>query len=190
MAPLWVLGLDLATVSGIARTHDATGQPRMSVTTVDTSGLPLHDRINETEVYIRRVCGAGSVVQRPDLVVVEGTFSRRGGGAADYPLHAVRACVLQWLHRQRVPYLEVAPATLKVWATGKGTATKRDVVARVIADYGRHLNIPADDNAADAVALMAMGLYAYGQALAEVTPEQARAVKTLAGRWPSLIGEN
>ena len=186
MAPLWVVGLDLAAVSGIARTHDATGQPRLSVTTLDTTGKSLHQRIDLTEGYVRQVCGARIGPRRPDLAVVEGTFSRPG--AADYPLHAVRACILQWLHRQKVPCVEVAPATLKVFATGKGKATKREVVERVLADYGRHLNIPPDDNAADAVALMAMGLHAYGQALSEVPAVQARAVKTLAGRWPSLIG--
>ena len=186
---LWVVGLDLATVSGVARTHDRNGQPRLAVDTIDASGMTLHRKVDSIEQGVRRRCGWWSgnwkSGRRPDLAVVEGSFS--AGNAADYLLHAIRSHVLQWLYRRQIPYVEVAPSTLKVFATGRGDATKQDVCERVIADYGRLLHInPRDDNQCDAVALMAMGLAAYAQPLADVPETQTRALKGLS--WPPLGG--
>ena len=195
MTGLRVVALDLAPArSGLARTHDSTGQPRLAVDPITTGLLPLHRQIDHIEYAVRRACGVPAAggrpkpSARPDLVVIEGTFSRPGG--SDYPLHAVRAVVLQWLHRQGIPYADIAPATLKVWATGSG-ATRGDnavlkihVVERILADYGRFLSIPRDDNCCDAVALLTMGLAAYGQPLAEVPQKQRRAIAAVT--WPQL----
>ena len=84
----------------------------------------------------------------------------------------------------------MSPATLKIWATGSGASsgdnkvTKLHVVEAIIAAYGGLLNIPRDDNACDAVALMSMGLAAYGQPLAEVPETHRRALDSI--RWPEL----
>lgn len=194
--PLRVVGLDLSTSSsGIARTHDSTGEPRRSVASRDTSLRPLHEQIDIIEIDVRRACGVpktgGAPLDhgRPDLVVIEGTFSRPGG--SDYPLHALRGCVTQWLHRQRIPYADVKPSTLKVWATGSGSTrsenkvTKDRVCAAIVATYGPFLLInPRDDDACDAVALMTMGLAAYGQALVDVPRTQTRALAV--PTWPAL----
>lgn len=195
MTGLRVVGLDLApAASGIARTHDSTGTPRLAVDPIRTNLLPLHRQIDHIEHAVRRACGVPPAGGRPDpaarphLVVIEGTFSRVGG--SDYPLHAVRAVALQWLHRQRIPYVDVAPATVKVWATGSGATrgdnkvTKARVVEQIIADYGRHLAIPRDDNCCDAVALLTLGLAAYGQPLAAVPERQRRAIEAVT--WPAL----
>jgi crossover junction endodeoxyribonuclease RuvC len=165
---LRVVALDLSNkASAIAATHDSTGRPRLAVHTISGTGsLPTHAQIDAIEMGVRRACGYGTGgialgSGEPDLVAIEGTFSRPGG--SDYPLHALHGNVRQWLHRRGIPYVLVAPKTLKVWATGSGEATKRQVVEKVIAMYGRLLNInPADDNQADAVALLSMTLAAYG----------------------------
>lgn len=193
---LWVVGLDLSTsTSGIARTHDRHGEPRLAVSTVDSSKRPLLAQVDIVEMAVRQMCGwvngfpAWPAGRRPDLVVIEGTFSREGG--SDYPLHAVRANVLQWLYRQRIPCVEVQPLTLKTFATGSGSTrgktkvTKDKVCAAVVATYGRFLHInPRDSDACDAVALMAMGLHAYGQPLAEVPETHRRALDGI--DWPKL----
>jgi crossover junction endodeoxyribonuclease RuvC len=191
-----VIGLDLSTAaSGMAQTHDSAGRPRLSVRTIDSAKRPLHDQIDMIELAVRQACGAavGRAVNpdaRPDLVMVEGTFSREGG--SDYPLHAVRAVVLQWLHRQRIPYVDVQPLTLKMWATGSGATrgknkvSKTGVCAAIVATYGRFLHInPRDDNACDAVALLTMGLAAYGQPLADVPETHRRALDSISP-WPQL----
>lgn len=203
MRPLRVVGMDLATAAGIATTHDSDGNPRLAVHTVDTSLLPLHTKVHRIEMAARVACGVSPRLGGPprshaipDLVMVEGTFSRPG--AADYPLHAMRANVLQWLWRMGIPYVEVAPSTLKVWATGLGATsgenkvTKAQVCEAICNTYG---NLPEpnlmainrrDDNQCDAVGLMTMGLAANGQALVDPLPHDGwRALKAIT-EWPKL----
>jgi crossover junction endodeoxyribonuclease RuvC len=193
--PLRAVALDLSTAAtAIASTHASTGEPRLSVRTIDTAKRPLHLQTDLIDVQVRQACGFGSgnrLLGRgfADLVIVEGTFSRQS--ASDYPLHHVRACVTQWLARQGIPYVDVAPATVKVYATGSGATrgenkvTKDKVIAAVIAAYGRLLHIPpTDDNCADAVTLLAMGLDAFGQPLAEVPDSHRRALNAV--KWPRL----
>ena len=195
MRPLRVVGLDLSTAAtGIAATHASTGESHLWASVLDTSKRPLHTQTDIIDVAVRRACGYGSG-NRPlsavgvDLVVIEGTFSRQSG--SDYPLHHVRAIVTQWLARQRITYVDVQPGTLKIWATGSGSmrgdskVTKQQVVEAIIARYGGLLNIPRDDNACDAVALLSMGLAAYGQPLVDELPEShRRALDSV--KWPRL----
>jgi crossover junction endodeoxyribonuclease RuvC len=192
--PLRIAAFDIASATGRARTHDSLGEPRLSADTLHANMRPLHVQIDLIEMYVRRGCGVpkeGGPINpaaRPDLVAVEGTFSRPGG--SDYPLHAQRALPLQWLYRQQIPYVEVAPATLKVYATGSGATsgenkvTKTQVMAEVFATYGGLLNIPQDDNACDALVMLAMVLDQYGQPLAEVPQIRRRALAAV--DWPEL----
>lgn len=192
--PLRVAAFDIATATGRARTHDSHGEPRLSADVIDTSLRPLLAQIDLIEIAVQRACGVpdggGPITPaaRPDVVAVEGTFSRPGG--ADYPLHAMRAVPLQWLHRRRIPVVTVAPATVKVYATGSGATsgenkvTKREVVAAIIATYGDLLHVPQDDNACDALTMLAMVLDVYGQPLAEVPQIKRRALAAV--KWPDL----
>jgi crossover junction endodeoxyribonuclease RuvC len=193
--PLRAVALDLSTAAtAIASTHTSTGEPRLSVRTIDTAKRPLHMQTDLIDVQVRQACGFGSgnrLLGRgfADLVVIEGTFSRQS--SSDYPLHHVRACVTQWLARQGIPYVDVAPATVKVYATGSGATsgankvTKDKVISAVIAAYGRLLHIPpTDDNCADAVTLLALGLDAYGQPLATMPDSHRRALNSV--KWPKL----
>lgn len=187
---LRIVALDLGTrAAGIAWTHDRTGTPAIGCTTVHTDGLPLHRRIHrvleDVEVAVR--C-------RPHLVVVEGTFSRPGG--SDAPLHMLRGVILHWLWSRRpsIPYVDVAPATVKVWATGSGATsgenkvTKQAVKEAVIATYGRLVHVATYDEA-DAVALASLGCYAYGQPLVSgLRSQQTRALSSV--RWPDLVTES
>jgi crossover junction endodeoxyribonuclease RuvC len=195
VTPLRLVSLDLSNkATAIATTHDAAGTPFLSVYTVPgTAGRGLHEQIHIISTHVRRACGDPSGTRpagmRPDLVVIEGTFSRPGG--SDYPLHALHSDVRQWLWRKGIPYVVISPLTVKMWATGSGSSrgaskvTKRDVVAAIIAAYGKLLFInPADDNQTDAVALLTLGLAAYGQPLAAVPNNHRRAIKSQP--WPTL----
>lgn len=198
--PLRIVALDLATDTGIARTHDTDGQPRLAVDTLSAALLPLHQKIDLIEYRVRRTCGVPAYGGRPDprvkpdLVVIEGTFSR--AGAADYVLHALHANVKQWMYRQGIPYVDVQPSTLKVWATGSGSTRgenkvgKDKVCAAIVATYGHLLNInPRDDNACDAVAALTLGLAKYGQPLVDSLPQTHRRAMA-AVKWPDLGGES
>ncbi|GIE35932.1 hypothetical protein Ait01nite_089770 [Actinoplanes italicus] len=198
MRPLRVVGLDLSTAAtGIASTHASTGEPQLWTQVIDTSKRPLRVQTDIIDMAVRRACGYGSGnrligAARVDVVVLEGTFSRKSG--SDYPLHHVRANVLQWLWRMGIPVVDVSPATVKVWATGSGATrgvnkvTKNKVIEATIATYGHLLNIPRDDNACDATALMSLGLAAYGQPLAPMP--HGRAAEVIDGIcWPTLALE-
>lgn len=185
IAPLRVLGLDLKpSRAGIARTHGSDGEPRLSVAGVGVALRPLHEQIDLIEFNVRRACD-----MKPDVVAIEGTFSRPG--ASDYGQHAVHFAITRLLWHRGIPYVDVAPATLKVWATGSGAThgenkvTKDKVCAAIVATYGSLLHInPRDDDACDAVALLSMTLAAYGQPLAAVPINRRRALNVVT--WPKL----
>ena len=59
-----------------------------------------------------------------------------------------------WCEQHRIPYLGVPVGTIKKHATGKGNASKDDMIAAVRA-RGFH---PSDDNEADALALLAWAI--------------------------------
>jgi Holliday junction resolvasome RuvABC endonuclease subunit len=182
--PLRVLGLDLKPArSGVARTHASDGEPRLSVNGVGIGNLwSIYPQVRAVYSPI-----AKALNMEPDLVVIEGTFSRPGG--SDYGQHAVHFMVTELLDRRGIPFVNVSPKKLKVFSAGNGDATKRDVCAQVVADYGRLLHIdPNDDDACDAVAAMAFGLAGFGQPLTTVPEKQRRALDGFV--WPKLIGEN
>ena len=85
------------------------------------------------------------------------------------------------LYTSRVPYVEVPPAVLKKYATGKGNADKDAVLAAAI----RRFDFAGDDNnAADAWILRAMGLAAYANRDGAVTDYQREALGRIT--WPRL----
>lgn len=185
--PLRMVALDLSNAAtAVASTHDPRGEAFLSTFTIPgTGGRPLHEQIAAISHVVRRSCGNAALMYpwKPDLVVVEGTFTRMN--ASDYPLHALHSQIKQWLWQRSIPYVDVAPTTLKVWATGNGKALKPEVIAAVIATYGHLISInPKDDNQADAVALLTMGLFKYGQPLADAPLAHRRALKPV--QWPEL----
>jgi crossover junction endodeoxyribonuclease RuvC len=194
--PLRIIALDLSTAAtAIATTNGPGGAALLHTYTVPgTAKKPLHQQIDIIDTAVRRATGwqPGPAAWVPDLVVIEGTFSRIGG--SDYPLHALHAVIKQRLYRRGIPYVDIAPATLKTWATGSGATsgvnkvTKDKVVAAILAQYGTHLLInPRDDNQCDAVGLLTMALANYGQPLGDLpTVNHRRALKVPA--WPTLEG--
>ena len=192
MTTLRFVALDLGTsAAGIAHTHDRHGAAKLGCRTVEAPApMAIHKRIHrvleDVEVAVR--C-------KPHLVVVEGTFSRPG--SSDGPLHMLRGVILHWLWAHKVAYVDVAPKTLKVWATGSGDAPKRrdkgadgvwreGVVEAVTATYGGLVHIATTDEA-DAVALLGMAADVYGQPIAPVRDHRRRALKV--PKWPNLATE-
>ncbi|MEU8264440.1 hypothetical protein AB0C02_27940 [Micromonospora sp. NPDC048999] len=195
MTELRMVGLDLSTsAAGIAHTHWHDGTPRLGCRTVNTGLMGLHDKIHRVLADVAAACtwSGGGFAAKPHLVVVEGSFSR--GSASDGPLHMLRGATLHWLWTKRIPYVDVQPGTLKVWATGSGAlkgenkVTKGKVIPAVLSTYGGLMAIdPRDSDQCDAVALLSMGRAAYGQPLADVPQSHRRALKT--PKWPDLATE-
>lgn len=185
--PLRVIALDLSlAATGIAVTHDQLGEPRLACRTVSPRKRPHdtvidHERLNETFQAIAAACNC-----RPDLVVIEWLPKVHGTGGTPLRVAELHGAIKQWLYARRLRYVDVNPSHLKQYATGKGggrTIDKAAVRADVIARYGALLHIHTSDEA-DAVALLAMALDAYGQPLAEVPATNRRAIAGVT--WPEL----
>ena len=124
-------------------------------------------------------------IHLPDLAVMElPAVSRSGGGAHERGWF--------WWHlyseltRYEVPVALMAPNARALYATGKGTAAKGaviDAVTRRFPDWATEGN----DNAADAVALMAAGRDWLGTPITDM-PKTHRAALDKAV-WPTLPGD-
>lgn len=144
-APL-VVGIDLSlTGTGVAH---ATRDGIVTDTLADTDrGL---DRLRRIAKAVREHA------RTADLVVLEGPayasvsrgFFERGG------LHYM---VLERLHLEGRTVVEVPPAVVKRYATGKGNAGKGAVVDAAARRYPE-VDTGGDDNQADALWLAALGL--------------------------------
>lgn len=180
------ISLDLSlAATGAAGTHDHHGRPGVWCRTIHTARTKHgqtdidHDRVH---VILSEV--AAMVRCEPALVLIEWLPAYDGKGDTSLRLAELHGVLKHWLWSKGVRYIDVRPPDLKIWATGNGNATKTAVKAAVIAAYGSLCHV-ADDNAADALALLGLGRAAYGAPLARVVnPRQTRAIKAV--KWPDL----
>lgn len=93
----------------------------------------------------------------PVVVVVEGYAMGTGRQAGTYSVGELGGVVRLALHEAEVPYVDVAPATLKKFGAGKGNANKS---AMGLAAARCGYDGPGDDNAIDAWWLRELGVYA------------------------------
>jgi crossover junction endodeoxyribonuclease RuvC len=146
-----IIGLDLS----LARTGVATASGT-GVLRVAASGM---HRLAALRNEILDICGTSdaSLTDRADLVVIEG-YSM---GTARQQSHAhalgeLGGVVRLALFEEGIPFVDVAPAALKKYATGKGNANKGQVLEAASKRSG--LDFAGDDNRADAWWLRQMGL--------------------------------
>lgn len=110
-----VVGLDLAlTKTGIARANGVTE-------VFDTKRARGMARIYDIVTHVH------GAAEGTDLVVIEG-YSMGSKGRAMLDLAELGGIVRHHLYCAGIPYLEVPPQTLKIYATGSGTADKFDMV--------------------------------------------------------------
>ena len=181
-----VIGLDLSiTATGLV---DDNGQ----ASTINGGRASLgDDRLHAIATAIEDsltvyVDDSGYVecVDRADLVVIEGPVLRSAAAISLGMLHgAVRLRLMDW----GVPYVEIPPATLKKYATGKGNADK---TAMALALYKRAGLELADDNQVDAWWRRAAGMQRLGAPVVDLPAAQIAALEKV--RWPvaaSAAGE-
>lgn len=92
-----------------------------------------------------------SAGQSFDLVVVERVINHVSAHSA-HVYGGMLAHVQAWCEHHQMPLEEFSPGTIKKFATGKGNATKDEMIQSA-KDAGYH---PQDDNEADAIALLRM----------------------------------
>ena len=121
-----------------------------------------------------------SIVEKlaPDLIVIEG-FSYGSKGRAVFEIAylgwRIREELERFKERDGIPWIEVPPAQLKKFATGKGTANKGVIMQQVYKRWGFEAS---DNNIADAFVLAKIG-QAYLGEFGELTAFQESVITAL-----------
>jgi Holliday junction resolvasome RuvABC endonuclease subunit len=124
-------------------------------------------------------------IKLADLVVLEGPSYGHAALAGHEDLAGLRVLVRRYCWRHQIPYAVIPPSSLKLYATGRGNATKGEVRSAVADRYGIHTEGAARYDEADAYVAMAAGMDWSGHRLAAV-PE--RCAGALAGcAWPEAV---
>jgi Holliday junction resolvasome RuvABC endonuclease subunit len=118
------------------------------------------------------------------LVVLEGySFGSRGN--ATFQIAELGGIVRNDLWRAGAPFVDVAPAALKKYATGKGNCGKDAMIAAAIRRFGF---AGSDNNEADAYLLWCMAMHAYGRrvGVGSLPVVQGQALAKV--EWPAIGG--
>jgi crossover junction endodeoxyribonuclease RuvC len=171
-------------VLGIDPSLTATGLAS-SIGWAVTVGRPGHRDDTWPQRLVRINLTAAEVItfvpRDVGLVVIEGPSYSRGADPSAFDRAALWWLIYRGCHLRELPVAVVTAGQLKVYATGKGTAGKGaiiDAVARRWPAYATN----GDDNACDAVVLMAMGCDWAGQPLCDMPQTHRRALERVA--WP------
>lgn len=89
---------------------------------------------------------------QPDMVILENYAMNAKFNLVT--MVTIGTCIRNMLYREKICWYDVAPKTLKLWLTGKGTATKKDMISHVKRRFGFETK---NDDIADGVALSYLG---------------------------------
>lgn len=164
------LGIDLSlTATGIAYTDGITRTYRPKAGP-DDPGRRLHELV---ERITARLHG-----EHADIAIIESYFVNPRFVTASLRLAELGGPIRVLLFERNIPYIEIAPAALKLFAAGDGNATKDQMVAAA-RNYGADV---ANDNEADAWLLRLAALQRYEPRLE--LPQLTKSIAALA--WPTL----
>ena len=153
-----ILSLDCATKTGWALIKDGrvfeSGVQDFTKRRGDSNGV----------MFLRLRSWLGAMLDTGPALVAYERAHHRGGAATEIAANLTGRVQEECAARQ-IEYTAVHTASIKLWATGSGRASKEQVMARSVAFLGRK---PIDDNEADAACLGMMTWEEYGTQ----TPEQ------------------
>jgi crossover junction endodeoxyribonuclease RuvC len=112
----------------------------------------------------------------PHLIVIEAPSLGQGRQGGTHDRSGLWWLVVHDLVVAGEPVIEVPPATLKKYVTGKGNASKTDISHELIKRFDVDIR---DDNQADAFALRALGLDLLGHPLAPMPATNRAALERL-----------
>ena len=151
-----ILALDLGTQMGWALAHmsagvNETAAPKVTITSGSQSFKPQRFEGGGMRFlkFKRWLTDVKQCTSGIDLVVFE-EVRRHAGVDAAHAYGGFMGQLTAWCEHHQIPYEGVPVGTIKKHATGKGNAGKEDMIASAQA---RGHN-PADDNEADAIALV------------------------------------
>lgn len=179
-----IIGLDLSlTSTGVANEN---GQRTLKAQTTGMKRLvklrdeALRSAHMPTQRFDQFGCFKGFCHDHVDLVVIEGySMGTARQSSHAHGLGELGGVVRLALFEAGIPYVDIAPASLKKYATGKGNASKDLVYGEAI----RRLGYTGQSNdEADAMWLRAMALDAYGEPIVKMPAANRTALDAI--RWP------
>jgi Holliday junction resolvasome RuvABC endonuclease subunit len=150
-----ILSIDLGTHTGWALQH-ADGQ-----ITSGTAHFPLRKGDGNGMRYLRFRSWLKAMLESPekiDAVYFEAVY-RHDGTYAAHVYGGLLSHVSELCERYRIPYFGVPVGTIKLFISGRGNASKEDVI-RSLKTIGHN---PTDDNEADALALLYFAMHRTGK---------------------------
>jgi len=150
-----VIGLDLSLTSTGWATWDDHEDPALEFGTFGEGGHREDTLTMRQRRIVRATDRVTALAQYADLAVVE-AHSFAGKGGSQHDRSGLWWIAVNDLMSFGVPVLEVAPSSLKQYVTGKGNASKMDMVLAQARRFP-HLPIKKDDEA-DALGLVLIGL--------------------------------
>lgn len=172
-----VLAFDLSlTSTGVAMPDGSTHVIRTN------AADPLEIRL---DVIVRGVGDAYFTdcrARRADLVVIEDFVTKGKFSGAVAPVHGA---VRWWLHTVEATVVVTAPASVKLYASGKGNCDKDAMGIAAMKRAG--LDFSGRNDECDAWWLRAMALDAYGTPVVDMPAAHRAALEKV--KWPDLEGD-
>ncbi|HQT03380.1 MAG TPA: hypothetical protein PLU46_00170 [Thiotrichales bacterium] len=140
-----ILALDLGTTTGWALTQNGqihSGSQSFKPQRFDGGGMRY--------LRFQRWLNELNQVENPIAMVVFEEVRRHVSTDSAHAYGGFMATLTSWCEAQKIPYQGVPVGTIKKHATGKGNASKEEMIA---AARAKGFN-PSDDNQADALALL------------------------------------
>lgn len=171
---MWTpVGLDLSLTS----TGYACGEQRMAISTNLRGPARLDAIIQQIQCYLL----SPSLINA--LVLIEGySFASRNSQA--HSIGELGGVVRLTLWRLGIPYIEIAPTVRAKFATGKGNASKNEVMSAVSARTGIAWVGKGADDICDAYILEEIGLFKQGNPRHDWPASSAEALKKI--DWTAL----
>lgn len=160
-------------VGGMSSPGFARGPEQLG--TITTNGHRGYERIDRIRGKVL------DLVHEADVVVLEGYAYGMKRQSHTREIAELGGVVRMTLHDLGFPFVDVPPASLKKYATGKGNAAKELVLVEAVK---RLEYAGSDNNEADALWLLEMALDQYG-IVKSIVPKANRAALGKV-EWPSL----
>lgn len=148
------LGIDLSLVgTGIILLEKGKIKSRQLITSKPTGDLPINElkRIRKIIEEIEDIV----TTEMPDIAVIEGLAFMARNTTALVQLSALNYMTRSLLFDYKIPFVIVAPTSLKKFITGNGSAKKDVMLIEVYKRYGVSI---LNDNECDAYGLSQIGL--------------------------------
>lgn len=178
--PLITLGLDLSlTHTGYVVLQEEGEVISSGVIKSKPSGDTPTDelrRILEIVAKLEEIIDENLFDRSLDLVMIENLAFMAKNTTALTQLSGLNYFVRGLLFKKNVPFVLVAPTSLKKFVTGSGKGDKDKMMMSIFKDYGFE---GLDDNEADAFALAACGLFLLGAPINKPNKAQSEVIKLL-----------